>query len=63
MPHSIGLLATADYVFVRFNKKVISSACFKGWVQCFSKQVVMNKCFLLNLKKNLPQICIVVFEK
>jgi len=25
---------------------------FKGRVQCFSLQVVMNKCFLLNLEKN-----------
>jgi len=24
---------------------------FKGWVHCFSKQVVMNKCFLLNPEK------------
>jgi len=26
---------------------------FKGWVQYFSMQVVINKCFLINLKKNL----------
>jgi len=26
--------------------------CFKGSVHCFSMQFVMNKCFLLNLKKN-----------
>jgi len=26
-------------------------------------QVVMNKCFLLNLEKNLAQIRLVVFEK
>jgi len=32
----------------------------KGWVQCFSMQVVMNKCFYLNLKKNLVQIHLVV---
>jgi len=25
--------------------------CVKGWVHCFSMQVVMNKCFLLNLEK------------
>jgi len=25
---------------------------FKGWVYCFSMQVVMNKCFLLNPEKN-----------
>jgi len=25
-------------------------------------QVVMNKCFTLNPKKNLAQICLVVFE-
>jgi len=32
-------------------------------MQCFSMQAVMNKCLLLNLKKNLAQIHLVVFEK
>jgi len=32
-------------------------------VHCFSIQVVINKCFLLNPKKNLAQIRLVVFEK
>jgi len=36
---------------------------FKGRVQCFSKKVVMNKCFLLNPEKNLAQIRFVLFEK
>jgi len=36
---------------------------FKGPEQCFSMQVLMNKCFLLNTEKNLAQICLVVFEK
>jgi len=35
---------------------------FKGRVQCFSIQVKMNKCFLLN-PENLTQIRLVVFEK
>jgi len=35
----------------------------KGRVQCFSMQVVMNKYFLLNRKKNLAQIRLDVFEK
>jgi len=35
---------------------------FKGQVQCFSMQVVINKCFLLN-PENLSQIRLVVFEK
>jgi len=35
---------------------------YKGWVPCFSMQVVMNKCFL-NSEKNLAQIRLVVFEK
>jgi len=32
---------------------------------CFSMQVIiiMSKCFLLNPKKKLVQICLVVFEK
>jgi len=29
---------------------------------CFSMQVVINKCFLLNPEKNLAQIRLVVFE-
>jgi len=35
----------------------------KGWLQWFSMQVVMNKCFLLNPDKNLVHIRLVVFEK
>jgi len=31
-------------------------------VHCFSMQIVMNKCFLLNPKKNLAQIRLVVFR-
>jgi len=34
----------------------------KGQVQCFSMQVVINKCFK-TLKKNLAHIRLVVFEK
>jgi len=35
-----------------------------AWVQCFSMQVVINKCFFLNSeKKKLAQIRLVVFEK
>jgi len=35
----------------------------KGRVHCFSMQVVINKCFLLNPEKNLTQIRLVVIEK
>jgi len=35
----------------------------KGRVHCFSMQVVINKCFLLNLEKKLALIRLVVFEK
>jgi len=35
----------------------------KGRVQCILIQVVMNKCFLLNPKKEFVQIRHVVFEK
>jgi len=35
----------------------------KGRVQCFSMQVVINKWFLLNPKKKLAQIRLVIFEK
>jgi len=34
---------------------------FKDRVQCFSMQVVMNKCFVLNPVKSLSQIRLVVF--
>jgi len=33
--------------FVLSCKQAIYQHKFKGWVQCFSMQVVMNKCFLL----------------
>jgi len=36
---------------------------FRGQVHCFSMQVVMKKCFLLNLEKNVAQIRFVVFQK
>jgi len=32
-------------------------------MHCFSMQVVINKCFLRNLEKNLAQIRLVMFEK
>jgi len=35
----------------------------KGRMYCFSMQVLMNKCFLLNPEKNFTQIHPVVFEK
>jgi len=36
---------------------------FKGLVQRFSHQVIMNKCFLLNPEKNSSQIRAVVFKE
>jgi len=44
-----------------FHCYVINS--LKGRVQCFSMQVVINKCFFLNPEKKLAQIRLVVFEK
>jgi len=41
----------------------ISFPVFKGRVQCFSMQVVMNKYFLLNSQKKLAQIHLVIFQK
>jgi len=35
----------------------------KNRVQCFSMQVIMNKCFLLNLEKKMEQIRLVVYVK
>jgi len=36
---------------------------FKSRVHCFSMQVLMNKCFLLNPEKILAQIRLVFFQK
>jgi len=43
-------------------RKCENFVCFKGWVQCFSMQVVMNKCFLLNPEK-MVQTRLDAFEK
>jgi len=32
-------------------------------MHCFSMQVVMNQCFLLNLEKKIAQIRLAVYEK
>jgi len=48
----------------RKYKKIKSSLySIKGQMHCFSMQVVMNKRFLLNLKKKLAKIRLIVFEK
>jgi len=41
----------------------VSFTILKGQVQCFSNQVLMNKCLLQNPENNLMQIRLVVFEK
>jgi len=46
---------------LRNLNKLIQLLGFKGRVQCFSMQVEMNNCFLLNPEKNLAQIRLVVF--
>jgi len=35
----------------------------KDWVQCFSMQIVISKCFLLNHEKNLALIRVVFFRE
>jgi len=40
-----------------------TTTCIKGRVQCFSMQVVMSKCFLLNSEKTFGSVRLVVFEK
>jgi len=42
---------------------VDNAYCFKGRVQCFSMQAVMNKHFSWILKIKLAQIRLVIFEK
>jgi len=46
---------------MHFNFDVLYN-WLKGWVHCFSMQVVINKCFLLNPEKK-AQIRLVIFEK
>jgi len=48
---------------IKFLRVDIGTESLKGRVHCFSMQVVMNKCFLLNPEKNLTQIRLVVYEK
>jgi len=40
-----------------------SGAVVFSWVQCFSMQVVMNKCFILHPEKNFQDLGLAVFEK
>jgi len=48
---------------IRLGQISLYFSKIKGWVHCFSMQVVINKCFLLNREKKLAQIRLVVFEK
>jgi len=50
-------------IIITCVEKQCAPSPFKGRVHCFSMQVVMNKCFLLNPIKNLAQIRLIVFEK
>jgi len=42
---------------------ILRISAFKGPVQRFSQQVVMSKCFLVNLEEILAQIRAVVFRE
>jgi len=46
-----------------FQHLTMAKIFLKDRVQCFSMQVVINKCFLLNLEKILTQTRLVVIEK
>jgi len=46
----ISKLANSTLAHIMFNTAVLLTI-FKGQVHCFSMQVVMNKCFLLNTQK------------
>jgi len=43
--------------------KLLNHFLLKGRVQCFSMQIIMNKCFFLNFEKSLAWLRLVVFEK
>jgi len=71
-PMALYLIAPTLFVYAELILGTfVSHSCFqharkpfKGRVHCFSMQVVMNKCFLLNPeKRTLAQIRLVVFEK
>jgi len=61
MTKKLKIILIKTYMLSMFINFLILS--LKGQVHCFSMQVVMNKCFLLNPEKLLVQIRIVVFEK
>jgi len=53
--HDACLIGLVDPAVTNFSFKV-NGTNFKGQVQCFSIQVIINKCFLPNPEKNLAQI-------
>jgi len=54
------LCKTVHLSHIRYE---FATILLKGRVHCFSMQVVINKCFLLNPEKKLAQIRLIVFEK
>jgi len=48
---------------VSFSRFMRTFFNYKGQVLCFTMQVVMNGCFLLNREKKIAQIRLVLFEK
>jgi len=50
-------------IYTEIGELLATVGYFKGQVQCFSMQVVINKCFLLNPEKTLAQIRLVVLDK
>jgi len=59
---SCNAVCVCYYQFVLKTPQRRAVSKFKGRVHCFSMQVVMNRCFLLNPEKKLTQIR-VIFEK
>jgi len=62
-PHNSVLYSLQSFGMKRCFLRRLFYCSFKGRVQYFSLQVVMNECFLLSRKKNLAQIRLVVYEK
>jgi len=56
--HEVQLNGIFTFIIIGLALKMVVN----GRVHCFSMQVVMNKCFLLETLKNLAQIRLVVFE-
>jgi len=57
--------ATLISIYNKTNQTTLNLLCklFKGWVQCVSIQVEMNKCFLLNPENKIWRKSVLSFSR